>query len=220
MPVFNEQRTIREIIGKVLSVRVEKELIIVDDGSTDGTRDILRSEFAGRPDIRIIHHRINRGKGRAVRTGVAAATGDALIIQDADLEYDPADYVTLIAAMKGGSAEAVYGSRFLSGKRVTSAFHLGVNRFLTGLTNLLYGARLTDMETCYKLVRTDLMRSLRLETREFDVEAEITCKLLKRGVRIEEVPIGYRGRNYEQGKKITWVDGVKTLWALIKLRCS
>jgi glycosyltransferase involved in cell wall biosynthesis len=218
IPVFNENRTIHEIVAKVSSVPVEKEIILVDDGSTDGTREIIRSEFGSRPDIVIIFHEANHGKGRAVRTGIAAATGELLIIQDADMEYDPMDYVPMVRALEERGSDVVFGSRFLSGKKVTSAFHRLVNGALTTATNILFGARLTDMETCYKLFRAGVIRSLSLNSDGFEVEAEITGKLLKAKVVITEVPVSYQGRNYEQGKKITWVDGIKTLWMLIQLK--
>jgi glycosyltransferase involved in cell wall biosynthesis len=218
IPVYNEQRTIRDIIAKVTAVNIPKEIILVDDGSTDGTRDIIRSEYGGRPDIKILLQDQNGGKGAAVRAGISAAAGEMLIIQDADLEYDPADYVALVGAMEGKNVPVVFGSRFLSGKKVTSVFHTAVNVFLTSVTNLMFGGKLTDMETCYKLFRTDVIRSLPLNATGFEIEAEMTCELLRRRIQIIEVPIWYHGRNYLQGKKITWVDGFKAVWTLVKLR--
>jgi dolichol-phosphate mannosyltransferase len=220
VPVYNERDTLLDILKKIGEVPVLKEIILVDDGSTDGTRDIISRHLSGRDDIRVILHPHNCGKGKAVRTGIEAASGDAVIIQDADLEYDPMDYKVLLNAMQERNAEVVFGSRFLSGKKVTSAIHRLVNFTLTWITNILFASKLTDMETCYKLFRTPVIRNLGLTSDGFEIEAEITCKLLKARILIIEVPVSYRGRGYDQGKKITWIDGVKAVWTLIKLRLA
>ena len=218
MPVYNERKTIADILTLVRSAPIEKEIILVDDGSKDGTREWLSQNLKGLPGVRVIFHEKNMGKGRAVQTGVSAANGFAVIIQDADLEYSPMDYAALVQTLEESGAEAVYGSRFKDKKRVTSGWHRFVNFFLTSLTNLLYGSRLTDMETCYKLVRRDVFQSLGIRSSGFEIEAEITAKLLKKGSRIVEVPISYKGRSYHEGKKIGWKDGVKAILALLKYR--
>ncbi|MBS1252487.1 MAG: Prophage bactoprenol glucosyl transferase [Anaerolineales bacterium] len=211
IPVYNEGASVAEIVERVATVDVEKEIIIVDDGSVDTTPDILRGLVVD--DVRTIHHPENRGKGAAIRTALEAATGDAIIIQDADLEYDPEDYVPLLEAFGRGGADVVYGVRDLSEQR----FHMRWgNRLMTLATNLLFGTRLRDMETCYKLVDRELMQSLDLQSEGFDIEGEITAKLLRRGLRIREVLIRYYPR-YEE-KKLSPLDGIPTLWALIKYR--
>ena len=194
---------------------LEREILLVDDGSTDGTREIL-PDLAGE-DCRVILHPENRGKGAAVRTALAAATGDLSLIQDADLEYDPADYRTLLGPALAG-AQCVYGSRFLGERRDMAPVTALANRFLTALTRILYHLNLTDMETCYKLVETDLLRSLRLRAERFDVEPEITLKLARRGVAIVEVPIRYQARSRGEGKKIGVGDGLAAIWTLLKYR--
>ncbi len=219
IPVYNERDTVLDILAKIEAVPVAKEIVIVDDGSTDGTRDILGG-LPPRADLQVILHPHNQGKGSAVRTGVKAASGDAVIIQDADLEYDPMDYMVLLDTMEARNAPVVFGSRFLSGKKVTSPIHRLVNYCLTLITNILFGSRLTDMETCYKLFRAPVIQNLPLVSDGFEIEAEITCKLLKARVPITEVAVSYRGRSYDQGKKITWVDGVKAVWTLVKLRLA
>lgn len=177
------------------------------------------SELKGLGDgVRILRHEKNQGKGAAVRTGLAQARGEAVLIQDADLEYEPIDSVKLVQTMERVKAPVVYGSRFLNGRQQDPWWHYAANQVLTFCTNLLYGARLSDMETCYKLVRTDLLRELRLESRGFELEAEVTAKLLRRRVPIIEESIGYRGRSYQQGKKITWVDGIKAVKTLVRYR--
>lgn len=220
IPVFNELSTVEPAVRAVLAVNEADQILIVDDGSTDGTRDLIRRLYSKSRDLRAIFHDRNRGKGGAVRTGIASAEGDAILIQDADMEYDPKDYPKLIEAMRANGVNAVYGSRFLDKKKVTSPFHRSVNALLTGLTNLCFGSQLTDMETCYKLVRTPLLRSLALSSQAFDIEVEITAKLLKRGERILEVPIRYKGRSYHEGKKIGWKDGVHALWSILRHRLS
>lgn len=219
MPVYNEAPTVEEIIRRVLAEPHEKELIIVDDGSTDGTREILaRVQQAYPEQVRVILHERNQGKGAAVRTGLAHATGDILLIQDADLEYDPVDYGLLLEPIELGRADVVYGSRFLGVHRAFLFWHMIGNRLLTSVTNLLYNATLTDMETCYKAIRAELLRGVRLRSNTFDIEPEITAKLLKRRARLYEVPIHYYGRDFSEGKKIHWYDGFRALWTLIKYR--
>jgi glycosyltransferase involved in cell wall biosynthesis len=218
IPVFNEKGTIREIVDLVLKTGIPHELVIVDDGSTDGTRDVL-TELEHHEKIRVIYHDKNGGKGAAVRTGFKAATGDILIIQDADLEYDPRDYPDLLRPIEEGHADVVYGSRFL-GKpaRKMNFWHRVGNAFLTLVTNIFYNVDLTDMETCYKCFRADVVRDMPLRARGFELEPELTAKVAKRGYRIYEVAISYYGRDFDEGKKITWKDGFPALWALIKYR--
>jgi glycosyltransferase involved in cell wall biosynthesis len=216
IPVFNERDTIREIISKVKTSPLEKEIIVVDDFSTDGTRDFIGNLQDSA--LKILFHPKNKGKGAAVRTGIAAATGDIIIIQDADLEYDPEDYPLLIEPIVHNRADAVYGSRFRGKHHAFLLWHYIGNRFLTSVTNLLYGAKLTDMETCYKVVKADILKSLSLRSDRFEIEPEITAKLLKKGYRVSEVPIRYSGRNFKEGKKITWKDGFKAVAALIRYR--
>ena len=216
IPVYNEAATIREIVARVQSSPINKEIVIVDDGSMDGTRDILKQiEY---PDVHIIMHGVNQGKGMAIRTGLKYATGAYVLIQDADLEYDPADYEVLLRPVLRGKATVVYGSRFLGEHKAMLFWHSVGNRLLTLITNIFYDSTLTDMETCYKLIPTDLIRSIRLRCRRFDFEPEITAKILKRGYRIYEVPISYAGRELHEGKKITWRDGIPALLTLIKYR--
>lgn len=217
MPVYNEKKTIRTIVDRVMAVPVEKELIIVDDGSKDGTREILK-EFEGRPNIKIILHKKNQGKGAAIATGFKNFTGDYVIIQDADLEYHPEEYPRLLEPLIRGDADVVYGSRFKGAGRAFLFWHKMGNIFLNFVTNILYNSTLTDMETCYKTFRSDVVRGMKIESRKFNIEPEITAKILKRGYRVFEVPITYSGRDFSEGKKITWRDGFSALWTLIKFR--
>jgi glycosyltransferase involved in cell wall biosynthesis len=220
MPVYNEQDTLAEILDQVRAVDlpdVEKEIIVVDDGSTDGAREILAQE-AEAGDLRVLYHDRNRGKGAAVRTGIEQATGDIILIQDADLEYDPRDYPTLIRPIVEGRVAVVYGSRFLGPRKAMLFWHMLGNKLLTLTTNILYNAILSDMETCYKCFRADVIKDIPLRARRFDFEPEVTAKVLKRGHRIFEVPISYYGREYDEGKKITWRDGPVAFWTLIKYR--
>lgn len=218
IPVYNEKETIDKVVAAVSSVKLDKEIVIVDDGSTDGTREILAQISLLASNIRVIYHEKNQGKGKAIQTGIAAAGGEYVIIQDADMEYDPSDYKILLEAVEKNNAAIVYGSRFLSGKKVTSFWHKTVNSFLTQLTNVLYGAHLTDMETCYKLFRTDIIKKINIQSHGFEVEPEITLKSLRMGFKILEVPISYKGRSYHEGKKIGWKDGVKAVAVLIRYR--
>jgi len=219
MPVFNERATIDEIIRRVLAVPVRKELIVVDDCSTDGTRDLLK-DLQPRHGFRLILQDRNHGKGAALRRGFAEVAGDIVLVQDADLEYSPEEYPDLIGLICEGRADVVYGSRFLGRHRVFLFTHYLGNRLLTLLTNVLYNTMLTDMETCYKVMRTEVLRSFALRSNGFGIEPELTAKIFKRGFRVYEVPITYDGRGYDEGKKITWRDGIVALWVLIRYRLS
>ena len=219
MPVFNERETIEEIIPRVLAVPVRTELIVVDDGSTDGTRDLLTG-LQKQHNFKLIFQPKNGGKGAALRRGFQDVTGDLVVIQDADLEYSPEEFPDLIDLICKGRADVVYGSRFLGRHRVFLFTHYLGNRLLTSITNVLYNTMLSDMETCYKVMRTDVLRSFRLEANGFGIEPELTAKIFKRNYRVYEVPISYDGRGYEEGKKITWRDGVVALWVLLKYRFS
>lgn len=218
MPVYNEKATIREIIDKVQQVQLDKELIIVDDGSTDGTRDILKELATSLENTRIFYFDGNKGKGMAVRYGIEQAQGDVLVIQDADLEYEPEEFHNLLDPIVKGKAPVVYGSRFLGGHRTGYYWTTVGNKVLTWLTNVIYNTNLTDMETCYKLFRMDVIKSIRLKCRRFEFEPEVTAKILKRGIHIYEVPISYAGREYSEGKKITWRDAFTALSTLVKYR--
>jgi glycosyltransferase involved in cell wall biosynthesis len=216
MPVYNDCQTVTEIINRVLAERHNKELIVVDDGSTDGTREKLIDIARHRP-IRLLQQQRNMGKGSAVRRGIKEAKGDIIIIQDADLEYDPRDYARLIVPFADPGVTAVYGSRFLGESHFRPLSFWG-NIIVTGLTNLLFRAKLTDMETCYKAMRAEVAKSLPLTSNRFEIEPEITVRLLQRGHRIMEVPVRYRGRGSRAGKKINWRDGIAALYTLLRLR--
>ncbi len=219
MPVFNERNTIQEILRRVRAVdlgEIAKEIIVVDDGSTDGTRDILALEEDS--TTRVLRHDCNRGKGAAIRTALEHATGDFLIIQDADLEYDPDDYRALIGPILKKKAEVVYGSRFTGEHRNMLFWHMLGNKFLSLVTNVLYNTTISDMETCYKLFWRPVLDGVVIKSNRFNFEPEITAKMLKKKVRIYEVPISYAGREYSEGKKITWRDGFSALWTLVKYR--
>ena len=217
MPVYNERTTIEEIVGRVLAVPLRIELIVVDDGSKDGTRDILRT-LEAKHGFKLIFQDKNGGKGAALRRGFQEVTGDIVAIQDADLEYSPEEFPDLIELICEGRADVVYGSRFLGRHRVFLFTHYAGNRLLTLITNVLYNTMLTDMETCYKVMRTEVLRSFRVKSDGFGIEPELTAKIFKRGYRVYEVPITYDGRGYDEGKKITWRDGVVALWVLLKYR--
>lgn len=217
MPVYNEMQTIEEITKRVLAVTVNKELVIVDDGSRDGTREWLQN-WQKPENVRIHFHKKNGGKGSALQTGIKHAKGDVIIFQDADLEYNPEEYPRLIEPIRKGNADVVYGSRFKGEHRAFMFHHYVGNKFLTLTTNLLYNTCLTDMETCYKMFRREVLEGVPIRSRRFDVEPEITAKIHKRGYKVYEVPISYSGRDFDEGKKITWRDGFVALWTLIKYR--
>jgi glycosyltransferase involved in cell wall biosynthesis len=217
MPVFNEIRTIDEIIGRVLAVPLRVELIVVDDCSTDGTREHL-VELQKEHGFTLLLQERNQGKGAALRRGFAAVRGDVVAVQDADLEYSPEEFPELMEFIVDGRADVVYGSRFLGRHRVFLFTHYLGNRVLTMLTNVLYNTMLTDMETCYKVMRREVLDGLNLESNGFGIEPEITAKIFRRGYRVYEIPITYDGRGYDEGKKIGWKDGVVALWVLLKYR--
>jgi glycosyltransferase involved in cell wall biosynthesis len=217
MPVYNERTTIEEIIDRVLRVPLPIELIVVDDGSKDGTRDLLTALNQQHP-FKLVFQPQNQGKGAALRRGFEEVTGDLVVIQDADLEYSPEEYPELIELICQGRADVVYGSRFLGRHRVFLFTHYAGNRLLTLITNVLYNTMLTDMETCYKVMRTEVLRSMTLHSNGFGIEPELTAKIFKRHYRVYEVPITYDSRGYEDGKKITWRDGLVALWVLLKYR--
>jgi len=219
MPVFNEYQTIEEIISRVIAVGLATEIIVVDDGSTDGTRELLRELDEKYPELKLILHDRNQGKGAAVRSGIAEASSEYLIIQDADLEYDPRDYHAILKPMQEGLADVVYGSRFLGAPRRTSMFwHMIANKMLTLMTNILYNSILSDMETGYKLFKREIITSIPLKSKRFNFEPEITAKLLKRKIRIYEVPITFNPREYSEGKKIGLKDAFEAVWTLLKYR--
>ena len=217
IPVYNEIHTIGELVRRVQATDGDKELILVDDGSTDGTREKL-ADLASRDSISIIYHEKNQGKGAALRTGIAAAQGDLVIIQDADLEYDPQDYQKLIDPILEGKADVVYGSRFIGGDshRVLYFWHSLGNQVLTFLSNMLTNLNLMDMETCYKVFRSEIIQQIQIEEDRFGFEPEITAKVAKMGCRIYEVGISYSGRTFKEGKKASWADGLRALWCILK----
>jgi glycosyltransferase involved in cell wall biosynthesis len=217
IPVYNEHNTIAEVIRRVQEQPYEKEIIVVDDCSTDGTRSILQ-ETAWPENIHILYHKKNQGKGAAIRTALGSATKDIIIIQDADLEYNPDDFGTVLKPILDGVADVVYGSRFLGIHRSFMLHHYIGNKLLTLTTNVLYNNMLTDMETGYKAFLAPVIKGIKIRSNRFDFEPEITAKVLKRGYRIYEVPIYYAGRDYAEGKKITWRDGFAAIWALIRFR--
>ena len=220
IPVYNEKQTLEKLLEKVEEAPfagLEKEIILVDDCSTDGTKDILKN-FENK--YKVLYHDVNQGKGAALRDGFKEATGDIIIIQDADLEYDPVDYKDLIQLILDNKADVAYGSRLNGGKpsRAFMFHHLLGNKLLTFVTNVLYNTTLTDMETCYKAFRADFIKDIEIKSNRFDFEPEITAKVLKKGARVYELSISYYGREFAEGKKITWKDGFHALWALIKFR--
>jgi glycosyltransferase involved in cell wall biosynthesis len=218
IPVFNERATVAEIIRRVRAVDVslEVQVIVVDDGSSDGSDKVL--DALEDSTVHVIHHKVNQGKGAAVRTGMAEAHGDLVLIQDADLEYDPNDWSRLLDPILRGKARVVYGSRFTGERKNMLPAHWVGNRFLSLVTNLLYSSTLSDMETCYKLFDAQVLEGLTIVSNKFDFEPEITAKVMRRGFRIYEVPISYAGREHDEGKKITWRDGFTALKALVKFR--
>jgi glycosyltransferase involved in cell wall biosynthesis len=239
IPVYNEKPTIEEILRRVLDVEIQKEVIVVDDCSTDGTRQILENmsmrkanngkqaaaQDGGDPvtldDLRFFFQAHNQGKGAALRRGFTEATGDIVLVQDADLEYDPRDYGKLLEPIVDGRADIVYGSRFLGGpQRVHYFWHYVANRVLTLLSDISTNLKLTDMETCYKVFRSEVLKGIEIKSNRFGFEPEITAKIAKGRWRIYEVPISYAGRTYEEGKKITWKDGVQALWCIIRFKFS
>lgn len=220
IPVYNEAATLEHIVDVVREVDVglEKEIVLVDDCSTDGTREVLARLAEEDPSLRVAYHEVNRGKGAALRTGFATATGDLVLIQDADLEYDPHEYPHLLAPILAGRADVVYGSRFLGGgaHRVVYFWHYLGNKFLTTLSNMMTDLNLTDMEVCYKVFRRELIQSIPLKENRFGFEVEITAKVARRKCRVYEVPISYYGRDYAEGKKIGWKDGFSALRCILK----
>ena len=218
IPIYNEVKTIHTVLDRVHSTGLATEIILVDDYSSDGTRELLTT-LDGNPGIRVILHDKNQGKGAAVRTGIAVATGDILLIQDADLEYDPRDYPTLLRPIEEGLANVVYGSRFLGGpRRVAMFWHMLANKLLTLATNILYNTILSDMETGYKVFRRDVLQGIKLRANRFDFEPEFTAKILKCKEKIYEVPISFNPRDYSEGKKIKMKDAFTAIWALLKYR--
>lgn len=216
IPVYNEAGTLMEVLRKIKSVNLDKEIIVVDDASSDGTTKLLK-EAEGK-EIRVIYFRENRGKGAAFLKGLECAHGEFVIPQDGDLEYDPHDFVALVGYAQKNNLPVVYGSRFMKNRGASPLWHYLANKFLTGLTNILFGSSLTDMETCYKLIRSDVIKQLDLKARRFDIEPEITGRILKNGLHIAEIPISYAPRFYQQGKKIGWLDAIATILCLIKVR--
>ena len=219
IPVYNEKKTVKVLLDKVKEVKdIDMEIIMVDDGSTDGTDEILKQIQKDYPDVKVIFKGENRGKGHTLKVGFEHTTGDYVIVQDADLEYDPQDYKKLIRALEEENVDVVYGSRFSGVYEDMSNLHYVGNKMLTLVTNIFFGVMLTDMETCYKLLPGDFVRKLDIRSERFDFEPEITAKILKSGLKIREVPITYRGRSHNEGKKISWKDGVAAIFTLIKFR--
>lgn len=219
MPVYNEKETIKEMVEEVLAVDIVKQLIIVDDGSRDGTRDILKG-MASNPKIKVVLHQKNQGKGAALQTGFKEVKGDVVVIQDADLEYDPEEFKEMIMPIQKGKADVVYGSRltFAKPQRAYMFWHRAGNKLVTLFAGILYNTTLTDIETCYKMFRADLLKGITIKSKGFEVEPELTAKLLKKKLRIYEMPISYYGRSYQEGKKIFWWHGFGALWTLLKYR--
>jgi glycosyltransferase involved in cell wall biosynthesis len=216
IPVYNEARTIETLLERVLATPYRKEILVVDDGSTDGTRELLAARD-GRDGIRVLLHERNQGKGAALATGFAAATGDVLLIQDADLEYDPADYPVLLRPIEDGRADVVFGSRFLGGPHRCHLFwHYVANKLLTFLSNAFTNLNVSDMETCYKVFRADVAKRIRITSKRFGVEPELTAKVARLRCRVYEVPISYAGRDYSEGKKIGFRDAVDALWCILR----
>lgn len=224
IPVFNEEHTVEELLDAVYAVQIPlaKEVITVNDCSRDGTGAALERLKTKFPEMKVLHHEVNQGKGAALRTGFAAATGDLVIIQDADMEYDPKDYNQLLAPILDGHADVVFGSRFIGGgaHRVLFFWHMIGNKFLTTLSNMMTNLNLTDMEVCYKVFKRDLLNKITIKENRFGFEVEITAKVAKLGCRVYEVPISYYGRDYSEGKKITWKDGFSALRCIVKYRLT
>lgn len=224
IPVYNEERTVEALLNKVRAVDVglKKEIIIVNDCSRDGTAAVLERLAKEDPSLVVLHHERNQGKGAALRTGFARATGDIVLIQDADLEYDPREYPQLLAPILEGHADVVYGSRFIGGgpHRVLFFWHMVGNKFLTLLSNMMTNLNLTDMEVCYKVFRREILQGIQIKENRFGFEVEITAKVARKKCRIYEVPVSYHGRTYEEGKKINWKDGVRALWCIIRYRLA
>ncbi|MFH0830950.1 MAG: glycosyltransferase family 2 protein [Parcubacteria group bacterium] len=221
IPVYNEAKTIEELVRRVNAAPYTKEIILVDDGSCDGTREVLKDKIEGHyPNVKVVLHQKNLGKGAAIRTAIQHLTGEFVIIQDADLEYDPREYPLLLKPILECNADVVFGSRFVGGgaHRVHLFWHMVANKLLTMLSNMTTNLNLTDMEVCYKVFRAEILKGLKLRSNRFDFEPEITAKVAKQHCRVYEVPISYAGRDYAEGKKIGWRDGLKALWTIIKYR--